>query len=269
MKKLFGFLLCLLFLCLTSCDKIYESKASNDYSKKNYQESLDALKKIPKRNTNYNTFVLMGNDYYELGNTQKAFENYQIASALNSNIIIRPLIILYFYNDDIHESLNLIQKLEESGTVLTNDERKIEYVCLYRIGDKTEANKVLHEYLSDLNNFEITKLKILTFDNTSTAISQTILELCEMGEFGKVEELLDMSYSYNSFNSGYLSVLSNITKNENIYKELRAKAALYSSIIFKSINNLKQYNYYIEYYNELSKGLKINIPPKKIQKVTQ
>ncbi|MBK5201043.1 MAG: hypothetical protein JJE21_05855 [Spirochaetaceae bacterium] len=266
MKKLLGFSLCLLFLCLTSCNKLYVDKASSYYVEGNYQESLDYLNKIPKKNTNYNTFVLKGNNYYALGNTQKAFENYKIAYALNSNIIIRPLISIYFYNEDITKALYLIHQLEDSGTLLTKEERKIEYVCLYRLDDKISANKVLNEYLSDLDNFEITKLKILTFDNTSTIISQTILELCEINEYKKAEELLDMSYSYGNFNSGFLSVLSYIIENENIDSEFRAKAAYYSSIIFKSINNIKQSSYYSDYYYKLSQGLQI-IFPKQLMKI--
>lgn len=260
MKKLMGFSLCLLFLLLTSCSKLYERNALNFYNEANYVKSIDELMKVSKNNVSSSTFILLGNNYYALGNNQKAFENYKIAVELNSDIIIRPLINLYFINDDIEKSLKLIQRLENTDNNLSIEERKIEYISLYRLGYDYEANKVLNNYLSSLDEFEITKLKILSFDNTASVISQSIFELCENGEYSKAEELLDMSYRYGNFNSGFLSVLNFIVENESINNELRAKAAYYSSFIFKSINNERQSNYFYEYYKSLSEGNQILIP---------
>lgn len=260
MKKLLSFSLCLLFLLLTSCSKIYERNAVNYYSESNYDKSLDELTKVSKNSFSYKTFILIGNNYYALGNNQKAFENYKIAVELNSNIIIRPLINLYFLNDDIDKSLKLLQRLENSDNILTLDERKIEYISLYRLGYDLEANKILNNYLSSLNEFEITKLKILSFDNTASVISQSIFELCENGEYSKAEELLDMSYRYGNFNSGFLSVLNFIVEDKSINNELRAKAAYYSSFIFKSINNERQSKYFYDYYMSISGGNQILIP---------
>ncbi len=259
-RKLYCFSLCLLFLFLTSCSKIYERSAATAYESKNYTQSINTLNKIPKKYVNYNTFVMKANAYLALGERDKAFESYKIASSLNNNIILTPLISLYFYNGDVDKSLELINKLEQSGESLTLEQYKIKYISLYRNGNKEEANDVLNNYLYSLDNFEITKLKILAFDNSSTLVSQSIIELCSNDEFEKAEELLDMSYSYNNLNSSFLSVLNSIVDNEKINLEFRAKAAYYTSLIFESINNIKQFNYYSEYYEQLSKDIDIRIP---------
>lgn len=238
------------------------NSARNSYSEKNYEESLKYLSLIDKKDESYQTFVLKGDNYYQLGEYGKALESYEVASHLNDQLIIENLIELYFLDGDMKSSLSIIEKMENSNLEISKSDRKIEYVALYRSNKKAEANKVLDNYLEDLDDYDVIKLRILSYDSASNVVSTMLSQIYEENKIDKLEELVDLCYSYSCFNSTYLTLLNKIYQDEKLTDSFRIKCLYYISTIFKDINNEKQYLYYQNLYSVMMEGKNIKIPAK-------
>ncbi len=238
------------------------NSARNSYSEKNYEESLKYLNLIDKKNESYQTFILKGDNYYQLGNYEKALESYEIASHLNSQLVIENLIELYFLDGDMKSSLSIIEEMENNNLEISKSDRKIEYIALYRSNRKAEANAVLDKYLGDLDDYDIIKLRILSYDSTSNVVSTMLSQIYDEKKIDQLEELVDMCYSYSCLNSNYLSLLNKIYKDEELSDSFRIKCLYYISTIFKDINNDKQYLYYQNLYSLMKDKKNIQIPTK-------
>lgn len=262
MKNFLVFVVCLLFLCLISCSKFEMSRAEEAYNDKNYEKVLSIIDEIPKNSQSYESFKLKGDAYYESGNYTDAMRCYDIAIQLNSKSVIKNLVQLYFLHGNINSALSMIGKLESSNIELSIEDRKIEYVCLYRQKRLAEAEIILNEYLTQLNNQEVIELRILSYEDSATTVVLMLTEMYQTSDLDNLERLVDMCYSYGSFNSNFLSLLNNLYQDPSINYNFRAKCTFYISTIFKSINNDGQMLYYRSLFDSMTKSKDVVIPNK-------
>jgi len=260
MKNFLVFVICLLSLSLTSCSQYKIREANQAYENKNYSKVIEILDGISKSSQSDVTFKLKGDAYYNDNDYEDALRCYEIAAQLNNSIVIENLVKLYFLKGDISSSLLEIQKMESNDLELNEEERKIEYICLYRENKRDEAENILNNYLSQLSNVDVIKLRILSYENESITVVSMLTEMYESNDFPYLEQLIDMCYSYGTFNSSFLSLLNRIYSDDNVEIELRAKCAYYISFIFDKINNESQNLYYKELYDEMTKSIDVTIP---------
>jgi tetratricopeptide (TPR) repeat protein len=260
MKNFLVFVICLLSLSLTSCTQYKIREANQAYENKNYSQVIAIIDGISKSAQSYETFKLKGDAYYNDNNYEDALRCYEIATQLNNSLIIENLVNLYFLKGDIRSSLLEIQKMELNNQELTEEERKIQYICLYRENKRDEAELILNNYLNQLSNVDVIKLRILSYENESIIVISMLTEMYETNDFTYLEQLIDMCYSYGTFNSNYLSLLNRIYSDDSVDVVLRAKCAFYISFIFDKINNESQSLYYKDLYNKITKSINVTIP---------
>jgi tetratricopeptide (TPR) repeat protein len=260
MKNFLVFVICLLSFSLISCAKIDMSRAETAFTNSNYDDAISILGGISKRSQSYESFKLKGDAYFEINNYKDAMICYEIAVQLNNSIVIKNLVQLYFLSGNIDLALLMIEKINVNNIELSIENRKIEYVCLYRQKRLDEAEKVLNKYLSNLNNHEVIELRILSYDDSTTTVVSMLSEMYASSDLEYLEQLIDMCYSYGSFNSNFLSLLNSIYQDESVSYSFRAKCAYYISVIFKSINNNGQSIYYKSLYDSIKKSTDVVIP---------
>jgi tetratricopeptide (TPR) repeat protein len=236
------------------------TRAEDAFSSNNYDKALSILEGISKNSQSYESFKLKGDVYYENGNFKDAMECYEVAVQLNNASVIENLVQLYFLSGNIDLALSMIEKIQSNNIKLTLEDRKIQYVCLYRQKRLEEAEIILNEYLPELNNHEVIKLRILSYDESTTTVVSMLTEMYESDDLDYLEQLIDLCYSYGSFNSNFLSLLNNIYNDNSANYDFRAKCAFYISSIFKSINNTGQMLYYGNIFDNMTRSIDVSIP---------
>lgn len=260
MKNFLVFVICLLSLSVISCDKIYMSKAENSFKNNNYDNVISILDGMSNKSQSYETFKLKGDAYFRNKNYKDAMRCYEVAVQLNNTLIIENLVQLYFFSGNIDLALLMVEKIQINNINLSIENRKIEYVCLYRQNRFVEADRILYEYLDGLSNHEVIELRILAYDSSTITVVSMLSEMYESSDLLYLEQLIDMCYSYGSFNSNFLSLLNTIYQDDSVNFSFRAKCTYYISLIFKSINNNGQALYYRSLFDSMKKSTDVSIP---------